>query len=124
MLIFKDIHIEKLRLVEHLPQVGSKKYVYKFENGLFVLENNFSEPIDYIINNDGEFLIGVGHYKLNKKGESLISAGRVMIDGKITYIDNDSGHYNPDFNHTKKIAEFLRSQNVTSSNLRVINVKF
>jgi hypothetical protein len=123
MIIFDNINIEKLNLVEHLPQVGSRVYRYTFENGLFVLDKNIKTPIDYIINDNGEFLLGKGHYKLNNQRETLFSAGRVIIDDKITYIDNDSGHYNPGFDHTEKVAEFLRSQGVTSDKMKVVNIR-
>lgn len=123
MIKFNDINIDKLHLIEHLPQVGSKVYNYTFENGIFILDVDIKTPIDYIINDEGELLFGNGHYKLNKKRETLFSAGRVIVDKKIIYIDNDSGHYNPSFNHTIKIAEFLKSQNVTSSDMKIIDIK-
>ena len=122
MIKFNNIKIEKLHLIEHLPQVGSKKIGYKFVNGIFILESNFNEPIDYIINNEGEFLIGTGHYKLNKKKETLYSAGRIIVDKKITYIDNDSGHYNPSFEHTQEIASFLKKNGFTSDEIEIIDV--
>ena len=108
--------LEPIYLSEHLPQVGSMKinYMFDFHRAIFLLEQPTSEPLDYIINNEYELLLGRGHYKLNKKRETLISAGRVIIDKKITYIDNDSGHYNPSNEHLKKVILIFRELNLLS----------
>ena len=55
---------------------------------------------------------------MNKKGEDLISAGRLIISNKIDYIDNDSGHYNPPKNHLLEIIEYFKSVDLLSDNYK------
>ena len=123
MLRLSDFHNEKLqslepiRLTEKLPQVGSHKTEFRFDfmRGIFMLREPITEPIDYIINDKFEFLLGKGHYKLNKKKETLISAGRVIVDKKISYIDNDSGHYSPSKNHLEAMIVIFRELDLLSA---------
>lgn len=131
--------IAYLKLVEYLPQVGSFEIDvdYLSESNIFLfnesVDSNKYEHIDetilydYIINTDYQLLIGRGHFKLNKKKEYLISAGRIGIgnNGRICYIDNDSGHYLPSFEHTKQIAIYFNSIGmcVDLSELKIINIE-
>ena len=74
-----------------VPQVGTYTIDYAL---LSDLKQNYF--YDFIVNNNGDLLIGKGHYKLNNKQDTLLFAGRLKVEmGKIIYIDNDSGHYIP-----------------------------
>lgn len=81
----------KMQIKLPVPQVGSYRIDY---NSLNELEDN--KYYDFVVNNNGDLLIGKGHFKLNNKLHTLYFAGRLKIEnGKIIYIDNDSGHYSP-----------------------------
>ena len=108
-----------LRLVENLPQVGSFVLDYNFNEEDNIFDGiDDSKIYDYIINKDYEMIIGRGHYKMNKKGKDLISAGRLIINNKIEYIDNDSGHYNPPKNHLLEIIDYFKSVDLLSDNFK------
>jgi hypothetical protein len=90
-----DIHV-----AEAVPQVGSCKYKFKYKAGKFIFEkidNPFSDKIDFIVDQNYNLKFGYGHYKLNEKRTNLKMAGTIKINkkGNIVYIDNDSGHYQP-----------------------------
>ena len=105
MLNIKDILIDTNPIVVKIPipQVGYKIYEYSITEDSILIEDGI---MDFIITIDGDLLLGNGHFKLNKKQHYLLFAGKLGIEnGKITYIDNDSGHYIPTVEESIK---FLR----------------
>lgn len=97
--------LEKIELIEHLPQVGAKKYPFEIVSDRLVLYslNNtklHNKIIDFIIDDNYNIKFGKGHYKLNEKNTTLRMAGEIMInnDGKVIELNNFSGHYQPSRN--------------------------
>ena len=90
--LFKYIkNFTPIQIKLNVPQVGSEIIEYK---SLDDIPNNVK--YDFIISNEGDLLIGKGHYKLNKKCKTLIFAGTLIIEnGEIYSLDGDSGHYIP-----------------------------
>ena len=111
MIIIPESYLTELNLINiklAVPQVGFVEIQF---NNLSDVENN--TLFDFIITEKGELKIGKGHYKLNKKKDSLYFAGRLMItDGLISYLDNDSGHYVPSVNESNEITEVLLKTNL------------
>jgi hypothetical protein len=120
MINLRNYNWHKINLIEPLPQVGSKVIDYSF-NEKFNLDDCYKNTyIDFIVNANYDFLLGQGHYKLNKKGLFVYAAGRVKIDELITYIDNDSGHYpNKNINHC---IEIFSAMNLLDKNLTVYEI--
>jgi hypothetical protein len=58
---------------------------------------------------------------LSKKAEIIKAAGEIKIDdnGKIIYINNESGHYEPTSNDLYSIVAKFKSLNVTAPNIIV-----
>ena len=112
-------YLNNLDLIEiklQVPQVGFKKVSYET---LSDIEPN--EMLDFIINKEGELLIGCGHYKLNGKRNSLYFAGRLMIDnGSIIYIDNGSGHYIPTKEELYKIGSILVKSGYANKDVNIV----
>lgn len=103
----KDLEPIVIKLI--LPQVGSRQILY--QSFLDITD----ELLDFIINKEGELLIGRGHYKLNKKNEKLYFAGRLKIkNGLIYYIDNDSGHYSPSHKDLDDIYNVMKIAGIIS----------
>ena len=51
---------------------------------------------DYVILLSGELRIGEGHYYLSEYADEVTNAGQIGIEnGKVTYLNNWSGHYRP-----------------------------
>jgi len=100
-----------IQLVENLPQVGSFIVdIYNIDKSKIIIDNNYSNKrIDYLINIYGEFILGHGHYKLSKKNKHIIMGGEVIINsnGKIVYINNNSGHYQPSTNKFNEFYNYL-----------------
>lgn len=100
-----------IQLVENLPQVGSFIVdIYNINKSEIIIDNNYSdERIDYLINIDGEFILGYGHYKLSKKNKHIIMGGELTINsnGKIIYINNNSGHYQPSDDKFNEFYDYL-----------------
>lgn len=97
--MYLDMKLNKINVKLPVPQVGSKKYNYFLDKNriTFIDDQPYNQKIDYIINDDSLLLFGKGHFKLNEKKDSLLMAGEIIINkkGKITYINNNSGHYQP-----------------------------
>lgn len=94
----------KVQIKERLPQVGSKSYQFEIISSKFIIDQNlYNKKIDFIIDDNLNLKFGIGHYKLNNKNETLIMAGNLIINnnGKISYISNDSGHYQPNHDQFK-----------------------
>lgn len=113
-----------IQLVENLPQVGSFVVdIYKIDKYNITIDcNYFNRRIDYLINIDGEFILGHGHYKLSKKNKHIIIGGEVTINsnGKIIYINNNSGHYQPSIDKFKEFYNYLTAEtNLLSNNVIV-----
>lgn len=108
MLTLKNYALEPIKLIEPLPQCGKGLIEFEFDT-VFVLSPIYRNVyLDFVIDRDYNLLLGYGHYKLNKKADYLLGAGRVVIDDLIYYIDNDSGHY-PNNNTTKYIDCFIEN---------------
>ena len=104
-----------IELKLNVPQVGSS--IIEYDNLSDIQENII---YDFIINLDGELLIGTGHYKLNKKKKVLYFAGRLkIVDGLISYIDNDSGHFIPTYKQTNKIYNVLKKCELLTKNIEL-----
>ena len=111
-------HIKNCQLIKlkhELPQVGSE--IIHYNNIMDLIENKL---YDFIIDKNGNLLIGTGHYKLNKKMHELYYAGKLMrINDKITYIDNDSGHYEPTYSNLITFKNILEKNDNFSNNLNI-----
>jgi hypothetical protein len=103
--------LTSIQLKHYVPQVGSCRYDISVENNKIIfndinINDLINTKIDFVVDENYNLLLGSGHFKLNKKQQQLKMAGGIMInaDGKITYIDNDSGHYEP---NTKRFIHFM-----------------
>lgn len=112
-----------INLKENLPQVGSKVYRYDIVNNRIKLYDDVNnKKIDFIVNIDNELLFGFGHFRLNKKEEKLIMAGEVIIsDGKITYMNNNSGHYQPSVIEFENFLKLFKEKylNIMSDDIKI-----
>lgn len=105
-----------LNLKENLPQVGSKIFDFTIENDTIVCEFE-NELVDFIILPDETIRIGKGHFKMSNKSKEIIYAGRLkIVNGKIIYLDNDSGHYHPDLLDMNVAIVFLTERNLLDIN--------
>jgi len=109
-------NIINLNLIEiklNVPQVGAEIIDYVELNDF-----NSDELYDFVIDKFGVLRIGRGHYKLNNKDKYLYFAGRLKIkNGKIIYIDNDSGHYYPSKENLNNLIRVLSSSEHVSKKL-------
>lgn len=60
-------------------------------------EGCFNKNLDYILDINQRLHIGLSHYYLIKNAPMVLGAGSLKINksGKVYYIDNKSGHYQP-----------------------------
>lgn len=120
--------------VSHLGDVSLKTNAPQLDRrGLFntninnekveVLDNRF-EPnklYDYVVDNEGNLIIGGGHYKLSKKAEKVKAAGEIKIDnnGKVSYLNNESGHYEPTKEDLDAIIKTFQELKITSPEIKI-----
>lgn len=122
-----EIDVQSLKDIElktNAPQVSRSKYKTEVKDEkIFVLDNNFkpNHTYDYVVDSLGEIYIGDGHYKLASKAGSVKAAGEIVIDqnGKVTYLNNESGHYEPSKEDLDVIANKFKELNLTSTDFRI-----
>jgi hypothetical protein len=101
-----------INLKVKLPQVGSKNFNFEIKDNHIVCDFE-NQILDFIISYDNILKIGKGHYKLSNKSEYVFFAGRLLIiNGKISYIDNDSGHYIPNNSDLENVILYFRERNL------------
>jgi hypothetical protein len=115
--------LEDLKLVLRIPQVGSKIFDYEIQNDKIVITNHEFEPYilyDFVVLLDGTFIIGKMHYRIS--GSKIIkAAGEIKIDenGKIIYLNNQSGHYKPSKENLLDISNKLKELNLLDQNVKI-----
>lgn len=100
-----------------LPQVGSKRYNFTIENGKIISDDlKPNTKYDFLIMINGELIIGSQHYKMSKKAQKIKVSGELILDnnGKIKYLNNESGHYKPSKELLKSIIPLFDEDNLLS----------
>lgn len=117
-------NLKDLQLKTQAPQVGKQKYRTSVENEkINVLDNKFlpNHKYDYVVDLDGEIHIGDGHYKLASKATAIKAAGEIIIDsnGKVVYLNNESGHYEPSKEDLLAIADKFKELKIASPEIQI-----
>ena len=83
------------------------------------------KKMDFIITNEGQFLLGHGHSVLSQ-GKSVRFAGMLTFDknGALSVIDNFSGHYLTPVGLSEKAKSFLDLNRVDVSKASALDLKF
>ena len=100
---------------EPMPDNG-RLLEYTVENGKIKGINGRKE-VDFVINQEGELLIGDKHHFLGQ-GQDVLAAGELKINGKgqIKRIDNLSGHYRPTVSEAMNYPEFFKDRGFDLNN--------
>lgn len=117
---FSDLPFINLKL--DLPQVNSKRFTFSIIDDRIVsseLEPNIL--YDFLITEHNEFIIGSQHYKMSKKAKRIKTCGELKIseNGKIIYLNNESGHYKPKKKLLRKTYLCFQKENLLSENIKV-----
>ena len=91
---------------EPMP-VDGKILDYTVENGKIKGINGINQ-VDFVITQDGDFIIGNKHHFLGQ-GQDVLAAGQMKINGQgqIKRIDNLSGHYRPTVSEAMKYPQLF-----------------
>ena len=91
---------------EPMP-VDGKILDYTVENGKIKGINGINQA-DFVITQDGDFIIGNKHHFLGQ-GQDVLAAGQLKINGQgqIKRIDNLSGHYRPTVSEAMKYPQLF-----------------
>ena len=97
-------------------RIGAHHIDFEIQDDKFLQEG---EPLnfqgDYVILLNGELRIGDSHYYLSERAKQVLSAGCIDIEnGKITYLDNWSGHYSPNKKDLIDAANFFTTNRLVS----------
>lgn len=113
-----------------IPNIGTKVYRdIEVDNDKISINSDDIKPhkkYDFVILGDGTMLIGYGHYKLSNRANTIKAAGELMLDdyGKIVYLNNESGHYEPTVENLKDIENKFREKNLLNKEYGVIHKKY
>lgn len=115
----KFIRFSSIKYYSFEEQAESEVYL---KGGLFVDQQE--KPISvtgyiYVVTEDGRLLIakniqGKIHHSSLAAGQAIISAGVIsIIQGQISYLDNQSGHYRPDKLRFSAFTILLKNKGIT-----------
>lgn len=115
--------LEDITLKTPAPQLG-RGYETKIENDkIIVLSDKFvpNKLYDYIIDVNGDLYVGKGHYKIAKKADKIKGAGEIKVnkEGKVTYLNNVSGHYEPTKQDLDNIANKFKEMNLFTHDTKI-----
>lgn len=114
---FDTEQIPDLNLALDLPQVGSKRYRFDIIDSKIVSDELLPDTLyDYVITTSGELIIGSQHYRMSKKSKQIKVSGELKInrEGKISYLNNESGHYKPSKELLRLVIPYFRKENLLS----------
>ena len=121
-------NLEDLPVLEKYKGVSQAGWVTKFnvKKGVILVEGKPANiKADFIIDQNGKLKLGAGHFKLSDMADNVKGAGTVMItNGKIDYIDNNSGHYVPLASQMYKVIQALGNNGIVvpAKDLQFIDV--
>ncbi len=105
------------------PQ-GGLTQAFTIKNDVFHIDGkpaNFDG--DFVIKSDGSMILGKGHYHLSSSADTVKGAGQIGIDnGKITYLDNQSGHYLPEIKQTASMANVFKENNLIGEGFQIFKL--
>ncbi len=85
---------------------------------------NQSGYYDFVIDKDGNLLIGDGHYKMTGQASEVRSSGQIHInnEGNISYLDNNSGHYQGNSSSLSYAQKFFKKLGLLTEGVKVEDV--
>lgn len=97
----------------------------QFDNGkvFFNQTGAYYKKLDFVVDFKNNLKIGLGHYYLSSNSDNVYAAGRLIVNhcGEIFYIDDKSGHYQPNKAGFKTGLNFV-SQFVNIDNLLKLDI--
>lgn len=106
MISLKDTTKVKIprQVVNNIPFVNTNGRIY------FKRVFPYHQKLDYILDVNNKFHIGLGHYFLIRNAPYVLAAGSLSVNtlGLLSYIDNKSGHYQPTPNEFTKSLDKLK----------------
>lgn len=110
------------------PQIGAEfeSYSVKIDGGKINIGDRAvtNGTFDFVITNNGKLQVGKGHYNLSNGAETVQAAGQIKVyKGKITTINNSSGHYKPSLSEGGSFGNALKGQglDVSGAKLKLYN---
>jgi RHS repeat-associated protein len=106
-----------------LPVSKDGKLLGTIQNGELKMlgKTKASGEFDFVVTEKGDVLLGRKHSFLSGGGDVQAAGTLKMRNGKIVNIDNNSGHYKPNLEQSKKFKEVLSKSgvNVNDAHLKV-----
>jgi hypothetical protein len=105
------------------PNLKFGKLQFKIVDGkiIFKKKQKFPLAVEFVLNENGDLVLGEGHYFLSGEKPYLKGAGQMIIDenGKIDLINSYSGHYRPNKDELLTQAKNLRSLGITTNKIYI-----
>ena len=92
------------QVVNSIPFVNTNGRIY------FKRAFAYHKKLDYVLDVNNKFHIGLGHFFLIQNAPYVLAAGRLSFNtlGLLSYIDNKSGHYQPNMDEFIKSLDKLK----------------
>jgi hypothetical protein len=116
--------VKPIQVVNRTPQNGPEfgSQSYTLSNGNINLNNRAvtNGTFDFVVTNEGQLIIGRGHFSLSNGAETVRAAGQLSLyKGKVTNINNGSGHYQPSIEQAKEFGNVLKDAGVNVSGAKL-----
>ncbi|WP_353780274.1 polymorphic toxin-type HINT domain-containing protein, partial [Winogradskyella sp. 3972H.M.0a.05] len=121
--------VDKMRKITVDPdqaknfQPDGKTLNFTIEDDLIMVDGKaFTGNKDFVITNEGALQLGNGHYHLSGNADSVKGAGEVaIVNGKITDVSTNSGHYKPLKGDATSAAEAFKDSKIASDDILPFN---
>jgi hypothetical protein len=116
--------IPSITLKSTAKQPDAKTFDFTMEGGQikFADKTKGEGMYDFVIMEAGELKIGEGHYGMSGEAASVKGAGRIYINssGKIDYVDDYSGHYQPNRQELLDQTRTLQGAGLTAEKVDMV----
>jgi RHS repeat-associated protein len=114
--------VNNIRLKDKTPQEQGIVYNYKINNGKIEFTNGMKNngTFEYIIDQNGNLILGQKHFYMSGNSVTVKGAGElIMSNGKVTYINGNSGHYKPTPEEINRTSTFFNEKGISTTNLKI-----
>jgi len=116
--------VNNIRLKDKTPQEQGIVYNYKISNGKIEFTSGMKNngTFEYIIDQNGNLILGQKHFYMSGNSVTVKGAGElIMSNGKVTYINGNSGHYKPTPEEINRTSTFFNEKGISTTNLKIDN---
>jgi hypothetical protein len=115
--------IQKISAKLNSAQVGTDYHKTASEvvnNQVQARGKGLTGTYDFVITNENRLVLGKGHFNLSGGANTVQAAGQIKLyNGKVTLINNNSGHYTPNLTETANFGAVFDAAGLNVSGVKL-----